>query len=117
MYGPPFWFLTNDRAGRDIALSHRRWDQHIKANHPWFDEGMIPAIRETIENPDKACESDRNSHEAEFWRRYVDTDGTSDYLMVVVRYDTLIQSAVSGDVVTAYYEVGIDCRGAVLWTR
>lgn len=117
MYGPPFRFLTKDRAGRDIALSDRRWQTHIKGNRSWMTDQMIPLIQATIDNPDKACESDRSSKEAEFWRHFANIkDGTPDYLKVVVRYDTLIASAVSGDVVTAYIETAIDCKGTVLWT-
>jgi hypothetical protein len=118
MYGPPYWFATDDWAGRNVALSIRRWDKHIKAGRAWINDRMIPLIQATIQDPDEAFESDRNSREAEIWRHFDDVkDGTPDFLKVIVRYDTLILSATSGDVVTAYIEQQIDSRGTQIWIR
>jgi len=79
---------------------------------------MIPLIQETIRDPDQAFESDRNSREAEIWRYFADIkDETPGLLKVIVRYDTLIHTATSGDVVTTYIEQQIDSRGKRIWTR
>lgn len=118
MYGPPYCFVTNDWAGRNITLSRRRWKDHIRPNRGWLDDRMLPLIRETIRDPDEAFASDRNSREAEIWRYFDDIkDGTPDFLKVIVRYDTLILSATSGDVVTAYIEQRIDSKGTQIWIR
>jgi hypothetical protein len=118
MYGPPYVIDTRDWRGRDIALSRRRWEDHIRYNRGWIDDVMLPFIRATIESPDAAFESDRSSREAEIWRHFDDIkDGTPDYLKVIVRYDTLIASATSGNIVTVYIVSRISSGGMQIWTR
>jgi hypothetical protein len=114
----PFVFLTKDWGNRDIALEESCWEYHIKRRRYWYDDRMLPLIRKTIEDADAAFESQQHSRRAEIWRHFDDVkDGQPGYVKVIVEYDALFVSAMSGDVRTAVTSTAIDSRGAQLWAR
>jgi hypothetical protein len=114
----PFAFLVKDWAGRDIALEVSCWERHIKRRRYWNDDRMLPLIRQTLEDADAAFQSEQDSLRAEIWRRFEDAkDGSPGYVKVIVEYDSLPPSAVSGDVRTAMVAPTISSGGKQLWTR
>ncbi len=114
----PFVFLVRDWAGRDIALEESCWERHIKRRRQWNDDRMLPLIRQTIQDADVAFESQQDARRAEIWRHFDDVkDGQPGFVQVIVEYDTLVESAMSGDVRTAMVSQAIDSKGRQVWTR
>jgi hypothetical protein len=104
-------FSCVDPKGRLIAARRRRWEEHVRARHPEIAP-HVAAVRATIEAPEFIVSDFDNPDGLNYYRFGVLPPPYDHlYLKVVVSFHA-IDSAVIGDVITAY-PTGKIARGEV----
>jgi hypothetical protein len=105
-----------DYDGREVVLTERVWEDHIRPRHPETWQGLR-AIETTLVSPHQVNHDVTHADREVFYRKGVlPPPDKQDYLKVVVHYRYGADSEWVGDVRTAFAVDEIDPEERTKWT-